>query len=561
METTIREKVQKALKELFGLSDIPFVVEQPNDLSHGDYSTNVALVVSKHLDNPPAGGPKEIAEALAGKLATAAIGSVSVAGPGFINFTLKPEFFNTTIQAILEDAHWGKSGIHTGKKILVEHSSPNLFKPFHIGHVMNNTIGESIARLAEYSGATVTKISYPSDISLGIAKAVFILLEDGVEKLDTLESIDEKLSYLGECYVRGTKRYDEDESIQSSVRHIVIKLYSHSAGTELEAYEIGKTITLEYFKAIVARLGSQFDDFIYESEAGEAGLKLVTEHTPAVFTKSDGAIVYEGENDGLHTRVFVNKEGHPTYEAKDVGLLSLKFERFSPDLSIFITDYQQEEYFKVVVAAAGKINKEWQDKTIHRVHGRMSFKGQKMSSRLGGVPLAQTLLDTVQEEVCEKSLDISKEIADSIGIAAIKFSILRSLAGKNIDFDPNTSLSFEGDSGPYLQYSAVRAYSIIAKAEGKLSNEMPKGWEVTKLEKILIHFPEIVERSILEWAPHHVVSYLLELAQAFNSWYGNTKIIDDTDPSSSYKVALTKAFADVVTSGLSLLAIKVPEKM
>jgi arginyl-tRNA synthetase len=214
-----------------------------------------------------------------------------------------------------------------------------------------------------------------------------------------------------------------------------------------------------------------------------------------------------------------------------------------------------------VLDAAHKIDAGWSEKSVHVHHGRMSFKGQKMSSRLGGVPLAEDVLDTISEEAKIKGSDVSEESIDSIAIAALKFSILRAMAGKDINFDPETSLSFEGDSGPYLQYSTVRAQSVLQKAEEKISETLPEGWQTTDLEKILIHFPEVVAHAIQDWSPHFIVTYLLELAQAFNSWYGNTKIIDDTDATSPYKLALTKAFAQTMTNGLYLLGITVPDKM
>ncbi|HVY35770.1 MAG TPA: arginine--tRNA ligase [Candidatus Paceibacterota bacterium] len=492
------------------------------------------------------------------------IADVAVAGAGFINITLSPAYFQTVLkEAIDEKEQWGSTDMYAGKKILVEHSSPNLFKPFHIGHVMNNAIGESIERMAKRSGATVTAISYPSDISLGISKAIWKLMQDGgLHKLATMHTKEEKIAYLGECYVQGVRMFDESEQVQQEVRSIAKKLYEHIDGPELEAYEEGKKINLAYFKDVVARLGSEFDDFIYESEAGEAGAIIVRENIPNVFEESDGAVIYRGEQDGLHTRVFINTEGYPTYEAKDIGLLSLKFKKFSPDYSLFITDHQQEEYFKVVMAAASKINKEWKDKSIHRTHGRMTFKGQKLSSRLGGVPLATEVLDTIKQEVTTRSNGVTPAVMDEIAIGALKFTILRAMAGKNIDFDPDTSLSFEGDSGPYLQYTAVRAGSVLAKAsQGNVEPQITSGEEVTAIERLIAQFPDTVTRSITEWAPHHIVSYLLALAQAFNSWYGTTKIFDENDPLTPHRLAITTAVRQTITNGLWLLGIEVPEKM
>ncbi|MDB5188958.1 MAG: hypothetical protein JWM92_556, partial [Candidatus Nomurabacteria bacterium] len=529
METTIRELVNDALKDIFALEGVPFAVERPKELSHGDYATNAALVIA----NTQEVGPSEIAEQIVAYVKNhqpAMIAEVSIAGPGFINFSLAKEFFAEQTKTILEQKNnWGSSTVYQDKRILVEHSSPNLFKPFHIGHVMNNAIGESIARLAKSSGAEVKTISFPSDISLGVAKAVFVLLEKYGEDFTPTD-----IAVLGDAYVEGTKRYEEDEVVQKQVKEIADNLYTQTASPEWRLYQACKQFNIEYFERITQRLGSIFDDYIYESHAGEVGKKIVQENTPKVFTESEGAIVYipDETRKDINTAVFINSQGNPTYEAKDIGLLSMKFGSEALDLSIFITDNQQVPHFQVVLDAAHKINSEWSDKSVHVHHGRMSFKGQKMSSRLGGVPLAETLIETLTEETKERAPELSATSTDAIAIAALKFSILRAMAGKDINFDPETSLSFEGDSGPYLQYSTVRAHAILTKSaylETKsLSGVVPAGWQTTDLEKILIHFPEVVEHAIQDWSPHFLVTYLLELAQAFNSWYGNTKVIDET---------------------------------
>jgi arginyl-tRNA synthetase len=335
---------------------------------------------------------------------------------------------------------------------------------------------------------------------------------------------------------------------------------------ELDVYNACKQFNMDYFENTTAILGSKFDGYIFESEAGVVGKEIVSKYTPEVFTKSEGAIVYIPEESKKHinTAVFINSQGNPTYEAKDLGLLDIKFTKYNPDVSIFITDHQQISHFDVVLDAAEKINKNWAEKSVHRTHGRMTFKGQKMSSRLGGVPLAKDLIDTIVDDVKEKSKDLSDKDSEAVAIAALKFTILRAMAGKNINFDPETSLSFEGDSGPYLQYSVVRANSVISKAEAlgfKIDSKVSSSGEITDFEKIMFRFPDIVNRSIEEWAPHHIVGYLLELARMFNSWYGNTKLIDESNPNMMYNIALTKAFTETMKNGLYLLGIEIPEKM
>lgn len=559
----MEEKLKGLIKSVVKIEDIDPKIEFPSDSKNGDFSTSIAMILAKKEGQKPLDLAQKIASEIE-KIKPEYVSKVEAVHPGFINFFLSKEYFSNEIRNVLEQGqNYGKSELHKGKKILVEHSSPNLFKPFHIGHVMNNTIGESISRLAKFSGAEVTTISYPSDVSLGIGKALFILLDEGKDKLDSLKTEKEKLDYLGDCYVRGTKAFEDDESIVERVKEITKVLYEKTPGEILDLYNKCKEINLSYFKGVTKRLGSNFEDFIFESEAGEEGERIVRENIGSVFEESEGAVIFRGEDRGLHTRVFINKEGFPTYEAKDIGLLFLKFERFSPDLSILITDNQQAPYYRVVLEASSEINKDWKEKTVHRTHGRMSFKGQKMSSRLGGVPLATDVLDVVLVEVKEKSSDLDNQTSDTVAIASLKFSILKSMAGKDINFDPDTSLSFEGDSGPYLQYTAVRANSVLTKAkEAGLEGEIIEtNNEVIDLEKMISRFPKVVSLSIDEWAPHHVSTYLLNLSQTFNSWYASTKILDLENPNARYNLALTLATRIVLTNGINILGIEVPEKM
>jgi arginyl-tRNA synthetase len=321
---------------------------------------------------------------------------------------------------------------------------------------------------------------------------------------------------------------------------------------------------MSYFEQVVESLGSHFDSYIYESEAGVEGKKIVLENTPKVFTESEGAIVYvPTEESKLHTAVFINSQGNPTYEAKDIGLLDLKFKKYNPDISVFTTDGQQVSHFQVVLDAAAKINKDWSEKSLHRYHGRMSFKGTKMSSRLGNTPLVEDMLAAVIEEVKIKSPETDEKTAMQISIAAIKFAILRTQAGKDINFDPDTSLSFEGDSGPYLQYTAVRAGALLEK--GKSLDIVPSlenpvvGTEI--LERLIARLPEVVSRAQIEWAPHYIVTYLLELAQAFNSWYGQGKIIDEDVSNTAYRLSVVLAARQSLTNGLWVLGIEVPDRM
>lgn len=566
---TIKQSIVSALTELDISYDGDIIIEHPRELIHGDFATNIAMTLAKIEGK----NPRELAELIAGKIQHQNIASVEIAGPGFINIRLSDQFLSDELGFIHEKGDfYGWNDSWKGKKILVEHSSPNLFKPFHIGHMMNNTVGEAMARLAKTSSADVSIVSYPSDVSLGIGKAVWQLLEHGVEKIESFETLSEKMTFLGSCYSEGTQYYKDHPEIEPRVREITQDIYERRDTPAYTAYKIGRDLNLEYFLKMTARLGSSFDGLIFESEAGMAGKKIITEHTPSVYSESDGAIIFEPseadieKNGSLHTRVFINKDGNPTYEAKDTGLIQIKFDRYEPDMSVIITDSEQGPYFQVMLNAAGKIDAMWQEKTVHKTHGRMQFKGEKMSSRLGNTPLVADILEVVNEEVHARAEDrtLSNEQADIISIAAVKYAVLRTQAGKNINFDPDTSLSFEGDSGPYLQYTYARSQSMLRKANKEgiaVDHTRPDNWETTDIERYLYRYPIMVKQAFQDLAPHTVVTYITELAQLFNSWYGNTKIVDLDDITSGYKLALTDATAQVIKNGLWILGIESPDKM
>ena len=557
---TLNQAITTALANL-GISGIVFTLEHPTDLAHGDFACNAALVAAKQVGKNPRTLADDIKIEIE-KLEIPEIDSVVIAGPGFINITLSKKFFSDLNNQVKEAGDtFGKTTIHTGKKVLVEHSSPNLFKPFHIGHMMNNAIGESLVRIMQYSGAEVATMSFPSDISLGVAKAVFMILEKYGP-----EFVPSEISVLGDAYVEATKRYDEDESIHARVKEIADNLYGNIDSPELTVFTTCKRFNINYFESIVGKLGSHFDSYIYESEAGVVGKDLVVKNTPGIFTESQGAIVYipDESKKGLNTAVFINSQGNPTYEAKDIGLLDLKFEQVHPDLSLFVTDHEQIPHFKIVLDAAEKINKDWVEKSVHVPHGRMTFKGQKMSSRLGGVPLAVEMIEDVAIEAKARAKDPEQvELAESIAIAAIKFAILRAKPGQNINFDPETSLSFEGDSGPYLQYTHARISSVIEKAgEQQLVPQYSESEPIVDVERMVAQFETVVTNAINEYAPQYVVTYLLELARAFNSFYASNKIIDSEHvEQSQHRLAIAQSVQQVIKNGLHLLAITAPDRM
>jgi arginyl-tRNA synthetase len=435
---------------------------------------------------------------------------------------------------------------------------------------MSNAIGESISRLVEYSGAETIRANYQGDVGLHVAKAIYGILKKGMP--DENKSINEKAEYIGECYSFASNLYEEDEEIKKEINKINKQVYEKSDEKINELYLWGRIITLEAFETVYAILGTKFKHYFFESDMAERGKEIVKKNLGTVFEESNGAIVFHGEkyDEKLHTRVFINSEGLPTYETKEIGLTVTKFEKENPDTSIVITAIEQGEYMKVVSKAISLIHPEYESRMRHITHGMLRFATGKMSSRKGNIITGESLMYDVSNSILEKIKDRDftetekDKVSKMVGVGALKYSILKQSIGGDIIYDFEKSISFEGDSGPYLQYSFARAKSILNKAEEigiKLGVELVNNWEITELEKMLYKFPEVVSRAQDEYAPHYITHYLVELARAFNSFYGNNQIVNKEDESSPYKLAITSAFARVIQNGLYLLGIESPEKM
>jgi arginyl-tRNA synthetase len=557
MKLVLREKIKEAL-EKSELSAENFSIEKPNDSANGDYATNVALVAG--------GNSKENAEALVRLLNDAEIEyveKIEIAGAGFINFYLTDEYFTDKVFEIIEKGDsFGKNESFKDKKIIFEYTDPNPFKEFHIGHMMSNAIGESFARLSEFSGAEVKRANYQGDVGMHLAKAIW-----GMRELKIAGKEIDKPEQLGVAYVLGAEAFEENEQTKGEITAINKKIYERSDEEINKLYDKGREISLVYFEGIYKKLGTQFDFYFFESEASQPGKQLVEENIGEVFVASEGAIVFPEEKSNLHTRVFVNSEGLPTYEAKELALAKIKYERFLYDVSVVITANEIKYNFKVLLKAMSFIYPELAEKTWHVGHGIMIGPGgKKMSSRTGDVLPALQIITEVKKKVLEKMKDVALEnkdvIAEQVAISALKYSILKQTIGKNIIFDMEQATSFEGDSGPYLQYSYARAKSVLRKAEEN-NIHAEKVLEVTPgaVEKLLEYFEEVVTIAQKDATPHTIAHYLISLASAFNTYYAKQKIVDTNSIDSSYHVAVTTAFAITIKNGLWLLGIEAPEQM
>jgi len=574
MKEKIQNLIANALPDLnLKASDVH--VEHPENFDQGDFSTNIALTKAKELKI----NPIELAEKIVETLSThkpEEIDKIEVAGPGFINFFLKQEVFIKGIKEILETGEeFGKGNHAKGLKTIIEYTDPNPFKEFHIGHLMPNVIGESLSRIIEWNGAEVKRANYQGDVGLHVAKAVWGLTQKGEGKPSEEATLQEKVYFLGQAYAHGAEKYETEEEAKKEIQEFNRKIFTRSDPEINALYDWGRQISLDYFEGIYEKLGTKFDFYFFENEMADEGVRIVMEFaTKGIFEESDGAMIFKGEkfDPKLHTRVFVNSQGLPTYEAKELALAKMKFDKYPYNFSVVVTANEINDYFRVLLAAMKMVFPDLAEKTKHISHGVLRLVGGKMSSRKGNVISADSLITGVSNVVREKMQDreINEEdkekIVLEVSIAAIKFSILKQAVGRDIIFDFEKSISFEGDSGPYLQYAHTRAASVLKKGEKEglkvdPSTELRASTDETSvLERLLVRFPEIVERAGKDLMPSGIVTYLIELSAAFNSYYAEHQIVGEGEKT-PYRLALTKAFAIVMKNGLHLLGIKVPEKM
>ena len=557
MEERIREAVGEALANV-GVPNVSFAVERPTDMNHGDYATNAALVAAKQLKREPL----ELASELAGRIEYAlgdSVVNVVVAGPGFVNIALSLEAVTSALaEADAKGALWGRSARDARKRILIEYGNPNPFKEMHIGHMMGAVVGEAFARLIESGGAKVARDTFGGDVGPHVAKAIWGLKKAGITEPATAKEI-------GKAYAEGARAYEEDPQAEAEIDALNQALYAGTDQALMSQWAKGREISMEEFRRIWRILGTKFDFEFFDSDTVESGMRIVRDGlAKGVFKESDGAVIYDGEAEEnekrVHTMVFITSHGTPTYEAKDIGLAFLKEERWPSDRVVVVTANEQTGRFKTVLAALDKLAPQLAAKTEHVAHGFLRLTSGKMSSREGNIITADGLIREVMAKALEKNPD--PLIAEQVAVGAIKYMILRQAPGQDIIFDEEKSLSLLGDSGPYLQYALVRARSVLEKASQQARADASDA-EVQEnpylLERLVMHFPEVVARASQERSPNLLTTYLTELAGEWNSFYAKERIIGGEHE--ARKLLIVRAFANTMANGLTILGIPTPDKM
>lgn len=578
----ILEDLQKAVQDL-GFPPTDMVCNIPQNAAFGDYSTNVALQLAKLK----VGQGKQTSEEIAKQIVTRVksqqssqeyLEKIEIVG-GFINFFIREEKFLENLHQVCNYSLLVNPEVRVEneekKKILIEYAHPNTHKAFHIGHTRNISLGESITRLLEATGHEVFRANYQGDIGLHVAKALWGVSKLGSSKINQAKTLAEKAELLGKAYATGVSAYEDNEAIKNKIQDINQKLYAKDSKI-LPLWEKTRQISLDYFESIYQKLGTKFDRLFFESEVEEQGKKIVQDNLGKIFAEDQGAVIFRGEDYGLHNRVFITSAGHPTYEAKDLGLAYLERSTFSFDLALHLVGTDQSGYFQVMLRALSAVDKWFVGREKHLAYGMVNLASGKMSSRMGEVVTFDWLLSEVKKRVTEvmnqsaTSKQIQneerKQVIDIVSVGAIKFTMLKYALQTNITFDIEKSVSLVGDSGSYLQYTYARAKSVLRTASFNYQPELElkidglEAEERSLLQK-LEHFDSFVEEAAQNLSPNTITEFLLNLSRDFNLFYQKHPIIKAEEGKVEFRLALTCAVAVTLKQGLYLLGIEAPEQM
>ncbi len=592
----IEEKLSEISKRIADVDFLPEVSPAPEDTG-ADYASNVAMklfgqiksgVLSLNLSDIPdldeddIKSPRDLAMLYKDIMAESSEFpfEVDIAGPGFLNFISKDEYWKTKLTELSRDFDKNISQYeYSGQQVICEFSDPNPFKVLHVGHLYTSIVGDAISRLVEFSGGKVIRANFGGDVGLHTAKTIYAMQKNNIT-VDDLRNLSD-IEKIASAYVDGTRAYEEDSEAKEAITKLNQTIYEIAeAGPKKDwsedsisgiaaLYWRGRELSYAYFDDFYEKVGVHFDKYYPESTVAKRGLSEVKSHIGDVYQESDGAIIFPGEKYGLHTRVFINKNGLPTYEAKDVGLIFTKWDDYHFDKSIVITGNDIIDYMRVVLCSVGQFAPDLPARTKHITHGNVRLPGnEKMSSRKGNFIKAIDVLDDVKKhlESMKDRTDGSDSDGDpkndAISMAAIKYAFLKYKIGGNIEFDVKESVSMTGNSGVYLQYSGVRAKKVLS-AITTTTDDLKVEWKLDNYEKSLIReisrYKDVLKEAVEELAPHKIANYLYELAQEFSRFYEHVKVVDSEYESE--RAQIVRLYLDTLQHGLNILGISIPDEM
>ncbi len=558
---------------IFPASEIEF--EYPKKTQYGDLSTNIAMRLSSKLKKAPIDIAKKIIEDF-GNLDF--IEKVEVAGNGFINFTIKTDWYLDRLQDIVNDPKYPVLNLGKGKKVIVEYSSPNIAKPFTIGHFRSTIIGDSIANILEFVGFAVYRDNHLGDWGTQFGKLIYAIKTWGNEK--ELDESKKPIKKLVELYVKFHKEAESDPKLEDYARAWFKKLEQKDEEA-IKIWEKCINWSLKEFTRIYDLLGVKFTEnngYGYGESffIDKVNVVIKALQQKNLLKKSRGAFIVEfNEETKLPPLMIIKKDGTTLYSTRDLATDRFRLEKYGKDI-IIINEVggEQKLYFQQIFETERLLGWFEKDQRYHKMHGLYRLKEGKMSTRKGRVIWLEDVLNEAIKRARQIMLDSKKEyseleleeISRVVGIGALKWNDLKRQSHLDIVFDWDEILNLDGNSAPYMQYTYARANSILKEVSNiprdlKVSANKLSDIEIAII-KMLVRFPDVVTSSAIEYAPNYIANYLFNLAQEFNKFYKMHHVLKESDQDlREFRIALTYGVSIVIKTGLNLLGISVLDKM
>lgn len=558
----VSQALSAAIDGVLGVEQIAAIIEKPKSSDLGDLAFP-AFQLAKTLRK----SPQIIAGEIAEKIDTKGFEKVIAVGP-YVNFFLdKNATASEVIREVLtEGEHYGDANIGEGGNVPIDMSAPNIAKPFSIGHLRSTVIGDSIAKIYEKLGYQPIKINHLGDWGKQFGLLITAYKKYGDEATITANPIDELLK----LYVKINAEAKEDPEVDEEGRQWFLKM---EQGDE-EALRIWKwfsDVSLIEFNRIYGKLGVTFDHFMGESFYSDKMDAIVEDlENKNLLHESKGALIVDLEKYNLNPALIKKTDGATLYITRDLATAAYRKKTFNFVKSLYVVGGEQTNHFKQLKAVLKEAGYDWSDDMVHVPFGMVTQGGKKFSTRKGHVVKLEMALDEAvdraekQIEAKNPNLENKEEVAKQVGVGAVKFYDLKTDRNNGYDFDLDEMVSFEGETGPYVQYAHARIQSILRKANRKVNIDNislvvsdAEAWEIVKTLK---EFPNIVKRAADNYEPSIIAKYAISLAQAFNKYYAHVRILED-DAQLDGRLALISATSIVLKEALRLLGVAAPENM
>jgi len=545
------------------------MIEVPTDEKMGDYALP-CFKLAKTLRKAPPLIAKDIAAKIEGTPLFDKVKQVNA----YVNMFISREDFVSSVieQAVSEEENYGRSIIGQGKKVIVEYSSPNIAKPFHIGHIRSTVIGNSIYKIYDFLGYDTVRINHLGDYGTQFGKMICAYRHWGNREDVAKEPIKTLLGY----YTRFYQEVENDPGLDQEAREIFTKL-EHGQKEEVELWQWFRDESLKEFKRVYEMLGIEFDSYAGESFYSDKMPRFVRELTEkGLLKKSEGAQIVDLEEYGMSPALITKSDGSTLYITRDIAAAVYRKEHYDFYKNIYVVSSGQNLHFQQWIKIVELLGYEWARDCVHIPFGLVSLEDGTMSTREGRV----VFLEEVLSRAVEKTREIIKEknvntddieiTAKQVGIGAVVFQELSNNRIKDYVFSWDRVLNFDGETGPYVQYTHARAASVLRKAEaadvgvacGKdIKAEHIKSDSAYELAKLIYTFPETVAEAGEKYEPSIITRHIINVAQAFNRFYHDEHILTEDENEKTAKLALVRAAKTTIKNGLGLLGIEAPEKM